>query len=124
MIFFAGSYSSLLAVTESLLVLLYPFFWQHVYIPVLPASMHGVLEAPLPYIVGLHSSKLAKVLEDLGTPHDLVYIDIEKDQLLGGGFVWRLIIYINIARFFKAGRSVWSCLLRYSRGSGVGFARL
>jgi hypothetical protein len=84
MIFFAGSYSSLLAVTESLLVLLYPFFWQHVYIPVLPASMHGVLEAPLPYIVGLHSSKLAKVLEDLGTPHDLVYIDIEKDQLLGG----------------------------------------
>ncbi len=33
--------------------LLFPFTWQHVFVPILPASQRGFLDAPVPYIMGL-----------------------------------------------------------------------
>ena len=33
---------------ESLCALLFPFSWQHVYIPILPASLLDILQAPAP----------------------------------------------------------------------------
>ena len=35
-------------------VLLFPFSWQHVYVPILPASMMHFLDAPVPFVMGLH----------------------------------------------------------------------
>ena len=41
--------------------LLYPFEWQHAYIPVLPRNMLDVVCAPTPYIIGLLSTSLPDV---------------------------------------------------------------
>nr|XP_006818506.1 PREDICTED: DENN domain-containing protein 5A [Saccoglossus kowalevskii] len=49
-------YQRLMLVAECLSVLLFPFTWQHVYVPILPASMLHFLDAPVPFIMGLHSS--------------------------------------------------------------------
>ena len=34
----------------------YPFVWQNVYVPILPSNALHFLEAPVPYIMGIHSS--------------------------------------------------------------------
>ena len=33
--------------------LLFPFTWPHVFVPILPTSQRGFLDAPVPYIMGL-----------------------------------------------------------------------
>ena len=38
---------------ECISSLLFPFSWAHVYAPILPASMHHFLDAPVPFIMGL-----------------------------------------------------------------------
>jgi hypothetical protein len=40
-------------VCESVLCLLYPFQWAHVYVPILPPMLENFLDAPVPYIMGL-----------------------------------------------------------------------
>ncbi|KAJ8346431.1 hypothetical protein SKAU_G00278320 [Synaphobranchus kaupii] len=49
--------------------MLYPMFWQHVYIPVLPQYLIDYCCAPMPYLIGVHSSLMEKVrgmvLEDM-----------------------------------------------------------
>ena len=47
----------LMLVAESLVSLLFPFKWKHVYVPIVPASMQHFLDAPVPYIMGLYYSK-------------------------------------------------------------------
>lgn len=37
---------------------LYPFIWHHIFIPILPESLIHYVMAPMPFIVGLHSSSL------------------------------------------------------------------
>jgi DENN (AEX-3) domain len=46
----------LTAVAEVLTTLLYPLSWTHVYIPVLPEPLLGVLGAPMPFVVGVHTA--------------------------------------------------------------------
>eukprot|EP00095_Tigriopus_kingsejongensis_P007193 maker-scaffold192_size271026-snap-gene-0.15 protein:Tk07193 transcript:maker-scaffold192_size271026-snap-gene-0.15-mRNA-1 annotation:"denn domain-containing protein 5b" len=54
----------LMLVCESITALLYPFAWQHVYVPILPPSLENFLDAPVPYIMGLlrwtHDMELSK----------------------------------------------------------------
>ena len=45
--------------------LLYPFQWQHVYIPVLPTPLVGVLNAPMPFLIGCQTSVLTLCADDL-----------------------------------------------------------
>nr|XP_008122194.2 PREDICTED: LOW QUALITY PROTEIN: DENN domain-containing protein 1A [Anolis carolinensis] len=49
--------------------MLYPMFWQHVYIPVLPPHLLDYCCAPMPYLIGIHLSLMEKVrtmaLEDV-----------------------------------------------------------
>ncbi|RLO09442.1 hypothetical protein DYB28_014288, partial [Aphanomyces astaci] len=47
--------SLLCPVTETLKALMYPFRWQHPYVPMLPRILSEYLQAPLPYILGVHS---------------------------------------------------------------------
>lgn len=37
-----------------LALLLYPLSWSHIYIPVLPEALLGVLAAPMPFLIGVH----------------------------------------------------------------------
>lgn len=45
------------------MALLYPFVWQHTYIPVLPSAMLDIVCTPTPFLVGLLSSSLPQLTE-------------------------------------------------------------
>lgn len=44
---------------EALISLLFPLCWQHVYVPLLPVQLLEYLSAPVPFIMGVHTSALA-----------------------------------------------------------------
>ena len=51
---FSLDYQRLMLVAEGVSALMFPFSWQHVYVPILPASMMHFLDAPVPFVMGLH----------------------------------------------------------------------
>lgn len=51
----SADFQKLMAVSECITALLFPFTWQHVYVPILPASLYHFLDAPVPFIMGLHA---------------------------------------------------------------------
>lgn len=53
-----SDYQRLMTVAETITALMFPFQWQHVYVPILPASLLHFLDAPVPYLMGLHSNGL------------------------------------------------------------------
>uniref|UniRef100_A0A3Q2XUB0 UDENN domain-containing protein n=1 Tax=Hippocampus comes TaxID=109280 RepID=A0A3Q2XUB0_HIPCM len=62
-IFTADKLSTLSQSCHAVVALLYPFTWQHTYIPVLPPSMLDIVCTPTPFIVGLLSSSLPRLKE-------------------------------------------------------------
>lgn len=57
------SCSTLSQCCHAAVALLYPFVWQHTYIPVLPPAMLDIVCTPTPFIVGLLSSSLSQLTE-------------------------------------------------------------
>lgn len=57
---------------HAVLALLYPFTWQHTFIPVLPASMLDVSCSPTPFLIGVLAPCLPQLLElpieEVGVP--------------------------------------------------------
>ncbi|KAK3603529.1 hypothetical protein CHS0354_027948 [Potamilus streckersoni] len=53
---YSADFHRLIVVAEGLSALIFPFSWQHVYVPILPASLQHFLDAPVPFIMGLHHS--------------------------------------------------------------------
>uniref|UniRef100_A0A4W4FAC6 UDENN domain-containing protein n=1 Tax=Electrophorus electricus TaxID=8005 RepID=A0A4W4FAC6_ELEEL len=53
--------STLTACVHGAAAMLYPMYWQHVYIPVLPQHLIDYCCAPMPYLIGIHSSLMEKV---------------------------------------------------------------
>ena len=74
----SSHYSILTPVSESLLSLLFPFVWQGAYIPIMPASMTDILDAPVPFLVGLHSDYLKTTKAHL-RPKGVIYVDLDDD---------------------------------------------
>ena len=70
-------------VSEALLSFLFPFVWQGVYIPVMPTSNLELLEAPIPFIIGTHSTYLRET-SPANRPFNLVIVDIDNDKILQG----------------------------------------
>lgn len=56
-VFLCLDYQRLMTVAEGITTLLFPFQWQHVYVPILPASLLHFLDAPVPYLMGLQSKE-------------------------------------------------------------------
>ncbi|XP_068130218.1 DENN domain-containing protein 1B-like isoform X2 [Hyperolius riggenbachi] len=59
--------STLTACVHASAALLYPMYWQHIYIPTLPPHLLDYCCAPMPYLIGVHSSLMevnAGALED------------------------------------------------------------
>ncbi|XP_074164774.1 DENN domain-containing protein 1B isoform X2 [Sminthopsis crassicaudata] len=52
----ASKLSTLTACLHGSTILLYPMYWQHIYIPVLPPHLLDYCCAPMPYLIGVHSS--------------------------------------------------------------------
>lgn len=59
----SSDFHKLMVVSECITALLFPFSWQHVYVPILPASLHHFLDAPVPFIMGLHAQSEGGVLK-------------------------------------------------------------
>uniref|UniRef100_A0AAX7UZC9 UDENN domain-containing protein n=1 Tax=Astatotilapia calliptera TaxID=8154 RepID=A0AAX7UZC9_ASTCA len=53
--------STLTACVHGSAAMLFPMHWQHVYIPVLPQHLLDYCCAPMPYLIGVHSSLMEKV---------------------------------------------------------------
>lgn len=62
-IFIADKLSVLSRCAHSALALLYPFTWQHTFVPVLPASMLDICCSPTPFVMGALSPSLPEVLD-------------------------------------------------------------
>uniref|UniRef100_A0A8D0ANC3 UDENN domain-containing protein n=1 Tax=Sander lucioperca TaxID=283035 RepID=A0A8D0ANC3_SANLU len=89
-IFTADKLSTLSQCCHAVVALLYPFVWQHTYIPVLPSAMLDIVCTPTPFIVGLLSSSLPQLTElpleevlvvDLGNSRFLRQLD-DEDSIL------------------------------------------
>ena len=67
-------------VAEGLSSLLFPFSWPHAYVPILPLPLIKFLEAPFPFLMGIHyrnqadKSKLSLLCE-VGSMHMLLFTD-------------------------------------------------
>ena len=69
---------------ESLLSLIFPFVWPHVYVPVLPLNMLLFFEAPLPFIFGVFKEALSMV----DIPENTVIVDLTSGSVRING-PWR-----------------------------------
>lgn len=74
----ATSYAMLGAVAEALVSLIFPFVWQGMYIPVMPYSMLDILDAPVPFLVGISSKYLSSV-SPARRPQGVVFVDLDED---------------------------------------------
>ncbi|XP_070695504.1 DENN domain-containing protein 2C isoform X2 [Pempheris klunzingeri] len=62
-IFIADTLSVLSRCGHAVLALLYPFTWQHTFVPVLPASMLDISCSPTPFLIGVLAPCLPQLLE-------------------------------------------------------------
>ncbi|XP_034019109.1 DENN domain-containing protein 5B [Thalassophryne amazonica] len=76
---YSQDYQRLMTVAEGITTLLFPFQWQHVYVPILPASLFHFLDAPVPYIMGLQSDEGADRSKlELPQEANLCFVDIDN----------------------------------------------
>ncbi|XP_061085245.1 DENN domain-containing protein 5B-like isoform X2 [Conger conger] len=76
---YSQDYQRLMTVAEGITTLLFPFQWQHVYVPILPASLHHFLDAPVPYLMGLQSKEgTDRSKLELPQEANLCFVDIDN----------------------------------------------
>ncbi|XP_059148527.1 DENN domain-containing protein 2A-like isoform X2 [Physella acuta] len=76
----SSNLSVLTQTVHALAALLYPFHWQHVYVPLLPPEMLDVVCAPMPYILGVLSAFLPQVLKmDV---EEVFIVDLDKKSIV------------------------------------------
>ncbi|XP_031465556.1 DENN domain-containing protein 4B [Phasianus colchicus] len=67
----------LTSVGEALVSMIFPLRWQCPYIPLCPLALCDVLSAPVPFVVGLHSSYF-----DLHEPpRDVIFVDLDTNSI-------------------------------------------
>lgn len=71
-----------MTVAEGITTLLFPFQWQHVYVPILPASLLHFLDAPVPYLMGLQSKEgTDRSKLELPQEANLCFVDIDNHYI-------------------------------------------
>jgi len=79
-IFCSEQLSTLSSCIQTAVALVYPFTWQHIYIPVLPKSLLSFVCAPMPFVVGVLRTDLEEVLRN---PMDeVLLIDIDNGNFI------------------------------------------
>ncbi|XP_009324448.1 PREDICTED: DENN domain-containing protein 1B [Pygoscelis adeliae] len=71
--------STLTACVHASAALLYPMYWQHIYIPVLPPHLLDYCCAPMPYLIGVHLSLIEKVKNR--SLEDVVLLNVDTNTL-------------------------------------------
>lgn len=66
---------------------LYPFTWQHIFIPTLPTKLLSYACAPYPFLIGLHASHLPQLLDPAGDLplSEVLVVDLDRGDLLSVG---------------------------------------
>lgn len=76
---YSSDYQRLMLVAEGMCALVFPFQWQLVYVPILPASMQHFLDAPVPFIMGLYRvSNTDKSQLVLPSEANMCFVDIDN----------------------------------------------
>ncbi|KAF9275864.1 hypothetical protein BGZ68_010456 [Mortierella alpina] len=77
-VIFLSSYLAMLTLaSESFLYLLFPLYWQGVYIPILPSSLMTCLQAPVPYIIGVER----RCCDSEFPPEEACVVDLDKGTI-------------------------------------------
>ncbi|KAM9796115.1 DENN domain-containing protein 1B isoform 2-T2 [Syngnathus typhle] len=71
--------STLTACVHGAAALLFPMYWQHIFIPVLPPHLLDYCCAPMPYFVGVHFSLLERVRAR--SLEDVVILNVDTNTL-------------------------------------------
>ncbi|CAN2390252.1 DENN MADD domain containing 1C, partial [Pristimantis euphronides] len=71
--------STLTACVHASAGLLYPMYWQHIYIPTLPPHLLDYCGAPMPFLIGVHSSLMEQVND--GVLEDAVVFNMDTNNL-------------------------------------------
>lgn len=74
------NYGLLTPCAEALLSFLFPLEWQGMYLPIMPYATRDILDAPVPYLVGLNSRYLAETKAKY-RPKGVVFVDLDKDTV-------------------------------------------
>ncbi|XP_074541529.1 DENN domain-containing protein 1B isoform X2 [Halichoeres trimaculatus] len=76
---FASKLSTLTSCVHALNAVLYPMCWQHIFIPVLPPHLLDYCCAPMPYLIGVHTS-LAERVRSRGL-EEVVILNVDTNTL-------------------------------------------
>ncbi|XP_068448544.1 DENN domain-containing protein 1B [Clinocottus analis] len=76
---FASKLSTLTSCVHALSAVLYPMYWQHIFIPVLPPHLLDYCCAPMPYIIGVHAS-LSERVRSRGL-EEVVILNVDTNTL-------------------------------------------
>uniref|UniRef100_A0A4W5KNT8 DENN/MADD domain containing 5B n=1 Tax=Hucho hucho TaxID=62062 RepID=A0A4W5KNT8_9TELE len=79
---YSQDYQRLMTVAEGITNLLFPFQWQHVYLPILPAPLHHLLDAPVPFLMGIQRKDCSQCSTlDLSHEANLCFVDIDNHRV-------------------------------------------
>jgi len=78
----SSQYSLLTICSEILCSLLFPMQWSHLYIPILPRFLSQMLDAPMPYLIGVSRDNLAHSIEDVS--NETIIVDLDKNKITVG----------------------------------------
>lgn len=76
---YCSKLSTLTACIHACNGMLYPMYWQHIFIPVLPPHLLDYCCAPMPYLIGIHSSLAERVRS--GALEDVVILNVDTNTL-------------------------------------------
>ncbi|XP_034235043.1 DENN domain-containing protein 2A-like [Thrips palmi] len=93
------SISKLSACVDALQSILFPFVWQHTFIPVLPANMLDICQAPTPYIIGVLKGK-HPILPPVSIDDGIV-VDVDNSLILQSQQDETTILPVGISRSLK-----------------------
>ena len=74
------SLSLLCNAAEAFTSFLFPLVWQCIYIPILPRDMLDVLQAPVPFLVGVYGNYLVEVAPEFRPP-GVAFCDLDNDEI-------------------------------------------
>ncbi len=85
LIFVAEDVGTLSAAVHAAAAMLYPFQWQHIFIPLLPSRLLSYAAAPVPYMIGIRRYLLPMLFKE--AIDDVVIIDLDSGECTAHGNV-------------------------------------
>ncbi|CAL1592098.1 unnamed protein product [Knipowitschia caucasica] len=79
---YSQDYQRLMTVAEGITTLLFPFQWQHIYLPITSVPTYHLLDAPVPFLMGIQRREGAQ-RSSLHLPHEanLCFVDIDNHSV-------------------------------------------